>query len=355
MSASPVWRDPRALSVLGMGIALPGPPLTTGALLDNLATRFHVDVRRAGNAIARRLGIQTRHVCRDFLARTETPRSGQRNADLATQALQSALVEADLGINDLDYLISHTATPGELIPPNVAQITELMGYRGPYVELRQACTGFANALVIARGLLDAPGARAVAIVGSETGSVYLDPVRVMEDRGQLVNLVQMGDAAAAIVLTQATPGSAQISQLFFGQIGYTQPAGFRIKAGGSDHLASDQALEFEHDFAAIRRYGVDLFEAGLAAAQTLAVDLARIDYVVPHQANGHLARLLAPRLHVEPRQIFVNADRLGNTGSAAIWTALAELRRGLNVGARVLILGAEATKQLYGGFCYVHA
>ena len=67
-----------------------------------------------------------------------------------------------------------------------------------------------------------------------------------------------------------------------------------------------------------------------------------------------MAALLAPHLGIEPRQVFVNADHLGNTGSAAIWLALAELRPALTAGARVTVLGAEATKYMFGGFGYVH-
>jgi 3-oxoacyl-[acyl-carrier-protein] synthase-3 len=67
-----------------------------------------------------------------------------------------------------------------------------------------------------------------------------------------------------------------------------------------------------------------------------------------------MAKLLGPFLGVEPRRIFVNAGRLGNTGSAAIWLAFAELRSSLEPGATVLALGAEATKYMFGGFHYVH-
>ncbi len=67
-----------------------------------------------------------------------------------------------------------------------------------------------------------------------------------------------------------------------------------------------------------------------------------------------MAEVLAPFLGIEARRVFVNADRLGNTGSAAIWLALAELRSNLEPGARVLVLGAEATKYMFGGFHYVH-
>ena len=100
------------------------------------------------------------------------------------------------------------------------------------MELRQACTGFANALVIAQGLLSVPGAKPVAIVGSETGSVYFDPHRAGEDVRQLVNLVQMGDGAAAIILAPDDDSHGpRIANNFFGHIGLDKSPGFTLSAG----------------------------------------------------------------------------------------------------------------------------
>jgi 3-oxoacyl-[acyl-carrier-protein] synthase-3 len=223
------------------------------------------------------------------------------------------------------------------------------------LELRQACTGFANALVIAAGLVLVPGVKAVAIIGSETGSVYFDPERAADDHSQLVNLVMMGDGAAAIIVgpDDSAPG-AHISGTFFGQIDLDRPPGFSLRAGGSDNPFVDgQALQFEHDFAAVRPAGAELFYQGAAAARSLGTAVETVDYLIPHQANGRMAELLSPFLGIEPGRVFVNAERLGNTGSAAIWLALAELRKSLTPGASVLVLGAEATKYMFGGFHYV--
>lgn len=159
---------------------------------------------------------------------------GHSNADLAAAALRAALDEAQIEPSDLDYVIGHTTSPSRLMPPNIALVADRLGFTGPYMELRQACTGFASALVIAQGLLSSAGVRAVAIVGSETGSVYFDPRRAEEETGQLVNLVMMGDGAAEIVLgpNDSEPG-ARISRNFFGQITGRTP-GFALSAGGSD-------------------------------------------------------------------------------------------------------------------------
>lgn len=354
--AVPYWHDPRQLKVLGMGTALPGPPVTTAALLACLEARFGVAVTRRGRVLARRLRIATRHICRDFAARHEAPRPGHSNPDLAAVALHAALADAGLAVNDLAYLIGHTTSPACLLPPNIALVADQVGFRGPYMELRQACTGFANALVIAQGLLAVPGARAVAIVGSETGSVYFDPLRAGADTSQLLNLVQMGDGAAAIILApdDAGPG-ARLSHNFFGQSGLGLAPGFHLSTGGSDRpFVAEGALEFAHEYADVRASGPALFAHGAHVLRTLGFDLASLDHIIPHQANGQMAALLGPALGIEPDRVFVNADRLGNTGSAAIWLALAALRTRLAPGARILVLGAEATKYMFGGFVYVH-
>jgi 3-oxoacyl-[acyl-carrier-protein] synthase-3 len=348
------WHDSRKLKVLGMGTALPGPPVSTADLVARVEKRFGVAVSRRGSRLASRLKIATRHICRDFEARHEVPRRGHSNPDLAAAALRAALDEAQLEVGDLTYLIGHTTSPACLMPPNIALVADRVGFTGPYMELRQACTGFANALVIAQGLTSVTGVKAVAIIGSETGSVYFDPQRAGEDVSQLVNLVMMGDGAAAIVVgPDDSRAGGRISNNFFGQVGLGRQPGFTL--GGSDEpFIKGGSLEFEHDLAAVRNSGPELFYHGAAAARTLGTGVETVDHVIPHQANGRMAELLGPFLGIEPRRVFVNAGHLGNTGSAAVWLALAELRSSLEPGASVLALGAEATKYMFGGFHYVH-
>src|SRR5579864_3859125 len=99
------WYDTRKLKVLGMGTALPGPPVTTDQLLKLIEDRFGVAVSRRGAALAGRLKIATRHLCRDFETRREAPRPGNSNPDLAAIALRMALEEARLDVHELAYLI----------------------------------------------------------------------------------------------------------------------------------------------------------------------------------------------------------------------------------------------------------
>jgi 3-oxoacyl-[acyl-carrier-protein] synthase III len=347
MGAQPPWFSHGQLSVLGTGATLPGPPVESAALIALMVDRFGLSRAREARAIAKRMGIASRHLCRPFERRNEPPRAGQSNPELAAQAVRAALTDAGLLVSDLGYLIGHTTTPQQPLPGNITFVADDLGYGGPHLELRQACTGFGNALMIAFGLAAQPGARPVAIVGSETGSLFFDPERVAHDSGQLVNLVQMGDGAAAIIVGPPDVGKSAISSAWFGSIGLGRAPGLQMHHG---------AGEFAHDYGAVKASGGLLFEAGIAAARHQDCPLECADTIIPHQVSGRVGDQFAAHFKIPVHNVFVNANRVGNTGSAAIWLALAELRKtGLAQGHRVLALGAEATKFMYGGFVYDHA
>lgn len=340
------WRSRGQIAVLGTGLALPGPPVPTEALIVKLEDRFAFSAGREARAIAKRMGIDTRHIARPFLDRQEGAMAGCSNAALSALAISRALADAGLSIDEIGYLIGHTTTPVQPLPGNIAFVADQLGYAGPHIELRQACTGFANALMIAFGLIAGGLNAPIAIVGSETGSLFFDPARASEDRGQCVNLVQMGDAAAAIIVAPGATKCSMISAAWFGATGLGRPPGLQM------HTARH---EFEHDYARIAASGPALFAAGIAAAKSQGVTPDSVDIIVPHQVSGSIRAQIAAHLGVERERVFGNAARVGNTGSAAIWLALAELRAGgLAAGTRVLALGAEATKYMHGGFLYVH-
>jgi 3-oxoacyl-[acyl-carrier-protein] synthase III len=343
MSASP-WLSKGRIGVLGSGRALPGTEVTTGDLIAMMQQRFGFGRVREATAIASRLGIASRHLCREFGARHEVARSGDSNSELAVRAVRAALAEARLGPHDLAYLIGHTTTPDQPLPANVAMVADRLGYDGPHVELRQACTGFANALMIAFGLI-ASGCGPVAIVGSETGSLFFDPAKLDADADQIVNMVQMGDGAGAVIVGAIENGSSSIDAAWCGALGNGRAPGISRQ---------HHTRRFDHDFAAIRAEGHRLFDAGADAAAAQGFPIGAARHVVPHQVSGRIGVLTAAHFALPQERVFVQADRIGNTGSAAIWIALDTLRSKAAPGDGIVVLGAEASKHMYGGFAYCH-
>lgn len=344
MSMAP-WLSRGRLAVLGTGQALPDAQIATDALIATMAQRFGFTRTREAAAIARRLGIESRHLCRNFADRHEAARSGAANSELAAKAVRAALGEAGLHPRDLAYLIGHTTTPDQPLPASVANVADRLGYDGPHVELRQACTGFANALMIAFGLV-AAGSGPIAIVGSETGSLFFDPAMLDSEPDQIVNMVQMGDGAGAVIVGTPVPGGPTVEAAWFGALGRDRTPGISRR---------HQTHRFDHDFAAIRAEGHRLFEAGRAAAALQGAPIEAAQHVIPHQVSGRIGALAAAHFALPPERLFVQADRIGNTGSAAIWIALDSVRRAAARDERVVVLGAEASKHMYGGFAYRHA
>ena len=343
MMAAP-WLSQGRIAVLGSGQAFPGPSVSTDALIDLMAARFGFSRTREARAMAHRLDIRSRHLCRDFAARDETARKGAGNADLAAIAVRAALDNAGMCANDLAYLIGHTTTPDQPLPANIASVADRLCYGGPHVELRQACTGFANALMIAFGLV-VSGSGPVAIVGSETGSLFFDPGTLDDEPDQIVNMVQMGDGAGAVIVGVDKTDGASIEAAWFGALGLGR---------GSGISRQHRSHRFDHDFAAIRAEGHHLFDAGRSTAAMQGHPIETAKHIVPHQVSGRICALAAAHFGLGESAMFVQADRIGNTGSAAIWIALDTLRTQLDAGDDIVVLGAEASKHMFGGFAYRH-
>ncbi|MGQ0557074.1 MAG: 3-oxoacyl-ACP synthase III family protein [Nitrospiraceae bacterium] len=346
------------LKLLGTGRSLPGPPVSNDILCEALESVCHPRAGRRARSIAYRLGITHRHLSRDLHVPLSGTRTTMQAPQLCHAALSGAMLEAGIGIGSVEYLIGHTSSPHTLLPPNIAWVADELQYTGPYLELRQACTGFANGLQIASAMAAANRLQAIAIVGSETGSPYCDISDGFLSNEQLVNYVQMGDGAGAVIVGQDDGSEDQIlSNMFVGQIGLGREPGFFIEGGGSSQpQCRMQVPVFRHHVQTVREHGGELFVRGVEAMMQRGHALREFDWILPHQANGRLAHLFSQYFGVPEEKIYVTADKLGNLGSAAIWVSLDMLRRSgdLHKGQRVLILGAEASKFLYGGFVYTH-
>jgi len=341
------------LKLLGTGSALPGVGIDNDELLAALEAQCGSSKARLARRYAQRLGIQSRHVSRDL----SKAKSGARSGFDAPTLCKNAIVAA-VGDTEMSLLIGHTATPHSLLPPNIAWVADKLAYAGPYFELRQACAGFSNALSIAAAMIVEDVDATIGIVGSENGSPYFDISKDFASREQLINFVQMGDGAGAVLLAaDDRSGKAIISDIFVGQIGVGMQPGISIEGGGSSNPACDEGLPyFKHRARDVRKNGEKLIEAGIAAIESRDYSLGEFDWIIPHQANGHIGRMIAERFPETQGKVFVTADRLGNLGSAAIWVSFDKLLRSglIERGQRVLVLGAEASKYLYGGFIYTH-
>lgn len=337
--------------------AFPNELVDTPSLLDKLSFHCSKSMARQARFIAKRLGVESRYLSRNL----ETPLSNANPSaiELSYQAINSAKAKLSQPVDQFGYLISHTATPHTLLPSNAAWISDSLASQAPYMELRQACTGFASALQIAAPMLNQnPEMPPICIVAAETGSVFFDISKSFIDTEQLINYVQMGDGASAVILSSDDgTGRRVISHCFSGHIGIGKAPGFELIGGGSAQASCEKGLPyFSHNATSVRAQGEALFHKGIETINEQGFELDDFAYIIPHQANGHIDTLLSKRLNIEPERVINTAKVWGNLGSVAIWASLTKLINSSQLvqGDKVLVLGAEATKYMYGGFIYQH-
>jgi 3-oxoacyl-[acyl-carrier-protein] synthase-3 len=346
------------VALWGSGSAMPTHGFKTADLLERVSPFLSLRARRRAEQIARKLSIDMRYFSRPLTCARERPVGQDTAPSLGARALRNASASSGRDAVSFGMLIGHTTTPHTQLPSNAAWIAQELNYDGAHMEVRQACTGFAAAAAVASALIRC-GVESVGIVGSEVGSVMLDLEQIEKDPTQIVNLMQMGDGAGAVIVGPYLGAQqSRLEHFFYGSLRGAHAPAICLPQGGSGSPQVDTPgiAHFRHDYTAIREHGTALLEAGLKAAQSLGIERETIDWWLPQQVNGRMAEVCARNLGLPPERVMVEAGAVGNVGSAATWIALDRLRRSgrLRAGDRVLVLGAEASKFMYGGFLYTH-
>jgi 3-oxoacyl-[acyl-carrier-protein] synthase-3 len=142
------------------------------------------------------------------------------------------------------------------------------------------------------------------------------------DRG---TCVLFGDGAGAVVL-EADLGSG--STLDRGVLGLA------LRADGTkqDLLYVDGGPSTNGQLGYLRMQGnqvfrhavVNISEAVIAAAKSAGVELAEIDWFIPHQANQRILDGVARRLGIDPVRVISTVANHANTSAASIPLAMAE-------------------------------
>ncbi|MEV5572275.1 ketoacyl-ACP synthase III [Spirillospora sp. NPDC052269] len=294
--------------------------------------------------IESRTGIRARH----------RAAPDQASSDLAAHAARDALAAAGIDAGDLALIVLGTSTPDEIGPATACRVQALLGaHRAAAFDVAAACTGFLHALQTAAGLLTAsptvpdgaavrPGGGPYALViGVEVYSRFLDPA----DRA---TSALFGDGAAAAVLGPV-PAPGGITAMGMGADG-TRADDVLIPAGGSRRPATEATVAaLDHtirmDGSAVRDFIIDVFPRLVTevtgAAGVKAGDLA---LVVPHQPNPKLVASLAPAAGLDPAQLAIAGQDVGNIGAASLPYALhrAVTDGRVHAGDQVLLAGFGA-------------
>jgi 3-oxoacyl-[acyl-carrier-protein] synthase-3 len=307
--------------VVGTGSYLP-PRIVTN---HELATRIDT----TDEWIVSRTGIRQRHVADER----------QTSSDLALEAARAALAAAGTAAGDLDLIIVATSTPDYVFPSTACLLQAKLGVRGcAAFDVQAVCSGFVYALAVADSFMRSGQARNALVIGAEVFSRILD----WNDRA---TCVLFGDGAGAVVLrADERPGvHASVLHADGSQAGILAVPG-NVCGGrivGSPFLTMDGPAVFKF---AVRV----LDEVARETVARCGMQLADVDWLIPHQANVRILDATAKRLGLPAAKVVVTVDRHANTSAASVPLALdLALRDGrIKRGHKVMLQGVG------GGFTW---
>lgn len=272
----------------------------TGAYLpEKILTNYDLEkiVDTSHDWIVERSGIQQRHIASD----------DETSATMAHAAAKMALKNAGISAADLDLIIVATCSGENIFPSTACQLQQsLSAKKAAAFDVSAACSGFIFALTTASQYIETGMYRNILVVGSEVMSRVID----WQDRS---TCVLFGDGAGAVVLTPADkPGIL----------------GCDLNADGN--LGDILFLKNLQNDAKIHMLGREVFKQavgrltdssrGLLTKCQVAVD--EVDWVVPHQANLRIIRMVMSKLKLKLENVIVTVDDQANTSAASIPLAL---------------------------------
>lgn len=251
---------------------------------------------------------------------------GQGPADIAVPAVEMALKNANLQVNDIDFIIFATSTPDYYIPGSGCILQEKMNFLNiGALDIRNACSGFIFALSIADQYIKTGTYSNILVVTSEVQSTAMD----LSNRGRDTSVI-FADGAAATILSGTTQNKGILSThlhsegKFLKELWVEAPSSKAnpklnqdILDEGKHYLKMNGKEVFKH---AVKRFPEVILE-GLHHNNLSSDD---IDLLIPHQANVRISKMIQKKLDLEDNQVISNIHKYGNTTAASIPIALCE-------------------------------
>ncbi len=286
-------------AVTGVGSFLPEQVVTNADLAKIVDT--------SDEWIQERTGIKQRHRARD----------DQPTSDLATEAAKRALVDAGRTAADVDLIIVATTTP-DMTFPSVASIVQrkLGAPTCIAFDVQAVCSGFVYALSVADGFVARGLAKCALVIGAEEMTRLMD----WTDRS---TCVLFGDGAGCVVVE---PREGQGTKADQGLLGFA----LRCDGTKTDLLYVDGGPATTGTVGHLRMAGnqvfrhavVNIAEAITSACVASGIEVADVDWFVPHQANQRIIKGVGDRLGLDENKVISTVAIHANTSAASIPLAL---------------------------------
>ncbi len=274
-----------------------------------------------------RLELMTGISERRFWARGIMP--GQ----LSVESCKLAIEAADIDMADIGCLIHGSVCRDFLEPATACSVHHKVGLPNDCMiyDVSNACLGILSGMIQAANMIELGQIKAALIVGSEGGRQLVETtIRTLNEDQKLtrksiknaIASLTIGSASCATLLTHESISRSK--NRIVGAAVQANTQHHELCQSHEDQVGDSMAPLMETDSEALMKAGV---ETGLATLPPFLAaagwDVADLDRTVCHQVGTAHRKLMLESLSIDPAIDYATFSWLGNTGSAALPSALA--------------------------------
>ena len=235
---------------------------------------------------------------------------------LATEAATAALEKAALSIEDIDGIICSTGTPDIVTPSLACRVLNNLSNGKDIMtqahDINAACSGYIYGLQHAYDVLAQKENANILLITAEVLSPLLDET-------DFSTAIIFGDAATATIVSNK----------------HAADKGLRLnrpELSASGESGEILSVPVSADHGTIQMNGRKVFAKAVKqmsiilerASGNANINLKDLDLVIPHQANQRIIDAIVSRNNLNPKQVYSNIHKLGNTSSNTIPICLEE-------------------------------
>lgn len=267
---------------------------------------------------------------------------------LSQTAVEHALGQAGIGVEEIDGVIVATIIPDQPVPSAASALARALGIdKALAFDINAACSGWLYALEVGRTLIIGGSARNLLVVTAELLSRITNP----KDHA---TAFLFGDGAGAAILTAAEGGHRLHRMQLSGDAKYfdaIQRSGGGARTPLPDatnlnlfYLSMNGPVVFKQAVIAFS----DIIEETLKRHKMSADD---VSWIVPHQANERILRAVSKRVGIPFEKFVVTIGKYGNTSAASVSMALgwASEEEIFHEGDRIIFCSVGAGFTFAGG------
>lgn len=244
------------------------------------------------NWIYKRTGIEKRYWAPE-----------EKTSDLAIKAVENLISSNNIDLKKVGLIIVASTNYEDSMPGisfNIQKKFEIENCM--CLDILAGCSGYINAIDIARKYIELDEIEQVLVIGVEKLSKYID-------KTDINTAILLGDGAGATLIGKAT------NKLYAKNIESIGKQG--------DILTCKENKPIYMDGKKIYKFATARVADNInSLLKNNGLDIKNIKYIIPHQSNLRILTSMAEKINATTEQMYINISDIGNTFNASIPIAL---------------------------------